>query len=299
MKKLFPIAAAALTGWAAVASPAVAQNREHQQLTAEARMLQEQTQQLAIAVAALSETLNQAVKAINTRIDDTNNANRKGFADQKLLIDNMANDVRVVRERTDDTNLRIATLREELEAVRGSMLAMQQQQQISLAPPPVVDPNAPIDPNAPVAVPAPVPAPLPSTLGLSPTRMFETARGDYFAGQYSLAISGFDAFLKAFPRSESAGEAQHLIGESYASQSRFEDAVAAYNAVIQNHPMSSIVPETYYKRGIAQERMGQIDAARESWESVVKTFPDSDGARLAKQGLDRLARQQRPPTPSP
>jgi tol-pal system protein YbgF len=125
--------------------------------------------------------------------------------------------------------------------------------------------------------------------------MLETARGDYFAGQYSLAITGFDAFLKAFPRSESAGEAQHYIGESYASQNRWEDAVTAYNAVIQNYPTSSIVPETYYKRGLAQERMGQIDAARASWETVVKMYADSDGARLAKQGLDRLARQK--PTP--
>ncbi len=296
MNKPFSIGAVALAAWTAAAVPATAQNREHQQLTAEARMLQEQTQQLAIAVAQLAESLNQAVKAINPRIDDVNNANRKGFADQKLIIDNVANDVRVVRERTDDTNLRIATLREELEAMRSSMLTLQQQ--VPLAPPPVFDPNAPVDPNASAAVqPAlPSPAPLPSTLGLSPTRMFDTARGDYFAGQYSLAISGFDAFLKAFPRSEMAGEAQHLIGESYASQGRFDDAVTAYNAVIQNYPTSTIVPETYYKRGIAQERLGQVDAARESWETVVKMFPDSDGARLAKQGLDRLARQ-RPPTP--
>jgi tol-pal system protein YbgF len=298
MNKLLSIGAVALAAWTAAAAPVMAQNREHQQLTAEARMLQEQTQQLAIAVAQLADSLNQAVKAINTRIDDVNNANRKGFADQKLIIDNMANDVRVVRERTDDTNLRIATLREELEALRSSVLTMQQQQQVALAPPPVVDPNAPIDPNAPAAVqpPPPSPAPLPSTLGLSPTRMLDTARGDYFAGQYSLAISGFDAFLKAFPRSEMAGEAQHLIGESYAAQGRFDDAVTAYNAVIQTYPTASIVPETYYKRGIAQERLGQVDAARESWETVVKMFPDSDGARLAKQGLDRLARQ-RPPTP--
>jgi tol-pal system protein YbgF len=294
MNKILSIGALALAGWMAAASSATAQNREHQQLAADSRMLQEQTQQLANALTALSEALNQAVKTINARLDDTTNATRKAFADQKLLIDNMANDVRVVRERTDDTNLRIATLREELEALRTSVLAMQQ---AALAPPPpVFDPNAPIDPNAPPPVAQPVvPAPLPSTVGLSPTRMLETARGDYFAGQYSLAITGFDAFLKAFPRSESAGEAQHYIGESYASQNRWEDSVAAYNAVIQTYPTSSIVPETYYKRGLAQERMGQIDAARESWETVVKMYPDSDGARLAKQGLDRLARQR--PTP--
>jgi tol-pal system protein YbgF len=296
MKKLFSIGAVALAGWTAAATPAMAQNREHQQMAADARMLQEQTQQLAIAVAALSESLSQALKTINARLDDTTNATRKAFADQKLLIDNMANDVRVVRERTDDTNLRIATLREELEALRSSVLAMQQSA-LAAPPPPVIDPNVPVDPNAPPP-PAPpvVAAPLPSTVGLSPTRMLETARGDYFAGQYALAITGFDAFLKAFPRSESAGEAQHYIGESYASQNRWEDAVAAYNAVIQNYPTSSIVPETYYKRGLAQERMGQVDAARASWEAVVKTYPESDGARLAKQGLDRLSRQ-RPTTP--
>jgi tol-pal system protein YbgF len=297
MKKILAVGAAALAGWTAVASPALAQNREHLQLAADTRMLQEQTQLLATAVAQLTDVLSQAVKTLNARLDETNVTSRKLFADQKVLIDNMANDVRVVRERTDDTNVRIANLREELEALRTSVVAMQQAAvQAAQAPPPIADPNVPIDPNAPPAVAPPVPVPLPSTAGLSPTRMFDTARSDFFAGQYSLAITGFDAFLKAFPRSESAGEAQHMIGESYASQNRWADAVNAYKAAIQMYPTSSIVPETYYKLGIAQERMGQIDAARMSWETVVKMYPESDGARLAKQGLDRLSRQ-RPTTP--
>jgi tol-pal system protein YbgF len=280
-------AAAAFIAWMA-APPVVAQNREHQQLAAEARMLQEQTQQLAIAIAALNESL----KAINARLDDSNNAARKAFADQKLLIDNIGNDVRVVRERTDDTNVRIATLREELEALRTSVLQMQQ---TALTPAPAVDPSVPVDPNAPplATTAPPAPAPLPSTLGLSPTRLFETARSDYFAGQLALAISGFEQFLKAFPRSESAGEAQFYIGESYYQQNKWPEAVAAYNLVVQNYPMSSAVPEAYYKRGVAQERLQQPDAARASYETVLKMFPDSDGARLAKQSLDRL-RTQRP-----
>ena len=65
--------------------------------------------------------------------------------------------------------------------------------------------------------------------------------------------------------------------------------------MIQNYPGTEHpCPTAYYKRGLAQERLGQIDAARASWETVVKSFPDSDGARLAKQGLDRLARQHAP-----
>jgi tol-pal system protein YbgF len=119
----------------------------------------------------------------------------------------------------------------------------------------------------------------------------DTAKADYFQGQYSLAITGFEQFLKAFPRSEFAGEARYYIGESYSQQNRWADAIANYALVVQDHATSPFVPEAYYKRGIAQERSGQLDAARASWETVVKSFPDSDGARLAKQSLDRLARR--------
>jgi tol-pal system protein YbgF len=295
-KRLLVVIVAAALAAPAVVAPAAAQNREHQQLAADTRMLQEQTQQLANTIAALSAALTEALKALNARIDETNNASRKSFADQKLLIDNMATDVRVMRERTDDTNLRIASVREELEALRTSVTAIQQTALAAAQPPLPVDPTIPVDPNAPPP-PAPVtPAPLPSTVGLSPTRMLDTAKADYFAGQYSLAITGFEAFLMAFPRSESAGEAHFYIGESYSSQNRWPDAIAAYNAVIQNAPTSSSVPDAYYKRGLAQERSGQVDAARASWELVVKLFPDSAAALLAKQSLDRLGRQ-RPPTP--
>ena len=36
--------------------------------------------------------------------------------------------------------------------------------------------------------------------------------------------------------------------------------------------------------------MGQLDRARESWETLLKTFPDAEVARLGKQNLDRIAR---------
>ena len=47
------------------AIPAAGQNREHQQMSAELRMLQEQTQQLALTLAQIGD----ALKALNTRMD--------------------------------------------------------------------------------------------------------------------------------------------------------------------------------------------------------------------------------------
>ena len=272
-------------------APAEAQNREHQQMTADVRMLQEQTQQLAIAVASANQALAEALKALGARLDATNGAMRKAFADQKLNIDDLGNDVRVIRERADDTNVRIAALREELEALRMTAQALQEAS--AAPPPPVVDPNAPVDPDAPTPASAPVqpaPLPLPSTAGLSPTRLYETARADYFSGQWTSALNGFEAFLRAFPRSEQADDAQFHIGETHYAQNEWAEAIAAYNQAIQNYPGTNAVPDAYYKRGLAHERLDQLDEARASWEAVAESFPESDAGRLAKQNLDRLGR---------
>ena len=274
---------------AAIPSAALAQNREHQQMAAELRMLQEQQQQLAVTLAAINQALTDSLKALAARLDDATGAMQKSFADQKLLIDNMAEGVRVTRERTGDTNVRIASLGEELEALRQTVQALQQ---ATVAPPAPVDPNVPVDPNAAAPAPAPSPAPLPSTAGLSPTRLYETARADYFAGQWNSAISGFEAFLRAFPRSEQADDAQLYIGETHFAQNQWAQAIAAYNQVVQSYPGTNSVPVALYKRGLAEERLGQLDAPRASWETAAKNFPDSDAGRLARQGLDRLGKPQ-------
>jgi TolA-binding protein len=68
----------------------------------------------------------------------------------------------------------------------------------------------------------------------------------------------------------------------------------AYNRVIVTYPKGDRVPEAYYKRGLAFDRLGQADRARESWETLMKQYPDSDMARLAKQNIDRLNRGKPP-----
>src|SRR6478752_296909 len=99
------------------ASPAAAADKAHQQLMAEIRMLQEQQQQLQQMVGGLTE----ALKVVTTKIDDQTGTNRKAFADQKLLIDNVVEGVRVLREKADDTNVRLSTVSQELEAVRQAV----------------------------------------------------------------------------------------------------------------------------------------------------------------------------------
>ena len=273
------------------AVPAVAQNREHQQMSAELRMLQEQTQQLALTLAQIGD----ALKALNARMETADQAAQKRFADQELLIKKLSDDVSAVRERSQDSDTRLRKLADEVEVLRSTITSLPSL--ISPAgPAPSPDSTSAIDPNAPASPSTPA-SQQPSTIGLSPSRMLDTAKSDYFSGSYASAVSGFDSLLRTFPTSEAAAEAQFMLGETYSQQKRYPDAVNAYTAAIQKFPRSMWVPEAYYKRGKAQESVGQPEAARASYEQLLKTYPDTPSAGLAKQALDRLGRQAAAPRP--
>jgi tol-pal system protein YbgF len=269
------------------AAPSSAQSRREMQLMADIRMLQEQTQQLQqqlqVAIAALSESL----KQLGSRLDDQAATTRKAFADQKLVTDTVGNDLRVIRERVDETNVRITSLSQEVEALRLAIPSF------PAGAMPTTDPTTTETPagaaSAPTS-PAQLPPAAPPPPGVSPQRLFDTAWSDFTAGQWTLCIEGFNTYLKSFPRSDAADDAQYYIGECQFADNKFAAAMDSYGRVISTYPKGDKVPDAYYKRGMAFDRLGQPDRAKESWETLMKTYPDSDMARMAKQQVDRLNR---------
>jgi tol-pal system protein YbgF len=268
------------------ATPAAA-DREHQQIMADLRMLQEQTQQLQ----ALMNGLGEALKAVNSRLEDQTSLERKAFADGKVQMDAISGDIRVVREKVDETNVRLGSLSQELESLR---LAIPER---GIAAPPAsttsenVPPLPTGDPAAAAAAPSTTAQPPPS--GISAPRLWQQSYGEYTSGNYSLAVQGFESYLKYFPKSPQAHEAQLYIGESLFLDKKDAEAVTAYDRVIANYLGSSSVPQAYFKRGQALERLGERDRARESFEVVMKEYPNSPQAGLAKQRLDSLSRPAR------
>jgi tol-pal system protein YbgF len=264
-------------------SSVIAADKETRQMMADIRMLQEQLQLVQNLFGSTIESL----KALNARIDQQVETNRKSFADQKLTIDAVAGDLRIVRERMDDNNVRIGSLTQEVDALRQTVL------QLNVATPPALPPIESGDPAASAgAAPAaafPPPSSAPAIAGgLSPQRAFDMAKADYYVGQYELAISGLEAYVRTFPKSEQAGEAQFLIGASYSQLGKHDKAVEAYDLTIRTYPRSSSIPEAYYRKGVALRSLRQLDEARQAFEWVIKNFPDSAEATLAKQGFDQL-----------
>ncbi len=129
-------------------SPLGAANREHEQLMADIRMLQEQNQRLQQALVSLADTL----KTVTARLDEQGAATRKGFADQKLVVDSVAGDLRVLREKLDETNVRLTSLSQDVDGVRDMIPKLAAQP----APLTSADPSAvPAQPPSPGTAPAP------------------------------------------------------------------------------------------------------------------------------------------------
>jgi len=278
-----PIAVALLLAVAAGRPvPLQAANKEHQQLMADLRMLQEQAQLLQNLIGSVTD----ALKAVNTRLDQQAETNRKAFADQKLVVDNLTNDVRVIREKLDDNNVRIGSLTQELDSLRQAM------QQISTRPAMTSETTDPASPDAAAAGPPPGQTPT-GGVGVSPTKLFEAARGDYMAGQYDLAIIGFTDYVKSFPKSDSVDDAQVGICTAYLADNKPDKAVEACDLAIRNYPTGDKIPEALYRKGMALSMLKDAEGARAAWDEVVKKYPDSAEAQLARQGLERLKRPDR------
>ncbi len=277
-------------------APSVAQNREHQQLFADLRMLQEQTQQLRLAVASLAE----AIAKVGARVDDQSNVTRKLFADQGLVIGALTDNARILREKLDATNVSMSKDAHELETMRQELTAQRTllTQIIALVTPApvVIDPSAPAPPPgtkpasglaqtpAVAAAPPPTVPPPPQ----NPQRAFDAAFGDYARGDFDMAIAGFEYYIKTFPSSPDAAKARFHIAESLYGKGSFKEAVTAYEQVITIHKETDWEPQALYKQGLAYEQLGQTDRARANWERVRKSFPNSSAFMLATQGLARI-----------
>ncbi len=263
---------AALT--AAGAAPVAAQSREQRQMMADLRILQVQAQEMQNMVGALNQALADALKALNTRLNEQTDASRRSFAEQKSIIDTVSNDLRVVREKLDDNNVRVGSLTQEVDSLRELITAMPRGADVPTDP-------AGGDPLA--AAP-----PAAGGLGASPERFWNMAMADYFGGDYDIAVQGFTSYLAQFPKTERADDAQLYIGNSYYQAGKYDQAVDAYQMTIRTYPSSELLSEAYFKLGESYRALKQPERARTAYQSVIKSYKDSTAAPIAQQRIEEL-----------
>ena len=225
---------------------------------ADLRILQEQTQQLQ----ALMNDLGEALKAVNSRIEDQTSLERKAFADGKVQMDTMSGDLRVVREKVDETNVRLGTITQELESLRqaipepGAMPPAARQHRRRRG----TRRDARRALRQPTAATPPVAA-----AGRSAAAAVRQLRAATTPPATTRSRSrGSTCYLRSFPKSTRAHEAQLYIGEALAWEKKDMEAVAAYDRVIANYPGSASVPHGVLQARAWRSSGSEKPRARES-----------------------------------
>lgn len=279
MRKSRAIAAGILVAGLLAPRPASADaDKEHKLLMAEIRMLQEEQQQLRAVLLGLGDTL----KALNVRLDADAGKQQKAFADQKLIVEGVAETTRILREKADETNVRLSSMTQELQSLR---------QTVASFPPPAPVMTLPVagEPTGdPAVAPTAPPPATPPPSNVSPAQMWDRVYAVYTGGQWDLAVEGFQSYIRTFPTSPQADDAQLYTGQSLYNAGKYAEAVTALQRVISNYPQSDSVPAAYYKIGLAYEAMKQFEPARKAFETVIKTYPKAFEATLAQQSLVRV-----------
>lgn len=146
-----------------------------------------------------------------------------------------------------------------------------------------------IEPNpAPPATPRAA-APAEQAQGLA---KYKTGQADYDAalatyekGKYREAISQFEAYAAAHPKSTLVGNALYWQGEARYSLGEYAQAVLLFKDVASTYPKHNKTPDALLKAGLSYAKLNDMENARFHWQIVTEDYPGSRAAGLAKKYL--------------
>lgn len=281
------------------AQPGFGVSKETVQMMTQLDNLQQQVMNLqntvATQTAILKTLVQQASENINSMkstIGKMQEAEQRNLASSSNQIDSLSTQVQQLSSSLDEAKGDISKL--------SGQVAQTQKMMETINATPQQGPNGDAQPGAqglaasPSASPAgaadspaqPPPAPDPDVL-------YKSAYTDYNQGQYPLAIQGFQQYLQDYGDTDLASNAQFYIGDSYYLQKDYKDAVKEYDKCIQAYPDGNKAAGAYLKKGFALLALGQRVTGERDLSTLVRKYPSTHEADLARQRLRSLSRASR------
>lgn len=124
----------------------------------------------------------------------------------------------------------------------------------------------------------------PTTAG-NATQLYDQATSDLTQGRYAMALNGYRNYLQRYADTDLADNAQYGVGECFFAQAKFDSALVEYKQVGVRWGSGDRAPAALYKVGLCQERLGRKDEAKQTFEDLVKRFPQSGEAQLARDRI--------------
>jgi tol-pal system protein YbgF len=251
---------------------------------------------------------------LTKRVEETSRALKDIQTDIKKLGTQMDNRAMLdLLQRVDELADEISLLRGELEVQASELEGIKKRQRelyldtdrrmreledrsigqaSTLAPVPVPASGSGTVTGSTPAAPAPtVPAPVSSATVAEEKVAYQLAFDSLKEGRYKKAKQQFNQFLKDYPSSIYAGNAQYWLGEANYVTRNFTQAITEFNQVIKLYPTSAKIPDAMLKLGYTHYELKQFGQARSVLQDLRTRHPNSTAARLAGKRLDRMRKE--------
>jgi tol-pal system protein YbgF len=120
----------------------------------------------------------------------------------------------------------------------------------------------------------------------SEKKTYDNAFALFQSGDYKGAADALEDFVKRYPSSAYAANAQYWLGNAYYAQRDYKNAIAAQEVVTTTYKDSPKAPDAMLNIASSYTELKDKKNAKKTLQQLVKNFPDSSAAQAAK---DRLA----------
>ncbi|MCL4783062.1 MAG: outer membrane protein assembly factor BamD [Bryobacterales bacterium] len=199
------------------------------------------------------------------------------LANLNSKVDQLANEMKYLRETMADVSQRMSAMERTLTDVSAAVNTM---------PPPPPGAGAGTAANTSPAVTAP--APNGGAPAVSASTLFENAKRDKSRGNFDLAIMQFEEYVRTFPGSASAPNAQYQIGEVHYIRKEYDKALEAFDALLERFPENDMTALGVYMKGMTLLKLGDRTKGAAEFRSLMKRFPNNEYAAKAKVQLQQM-----------
>lgn len=128
------------------------------------------------------------------------------------------------------------------------------------------------------------------------TESYQKALDLVHKSDFLTAVSSFKEFLKTYPKSELADNAQYWIGECYYAMKDYAKAIKEFQAVAEKYISSDKIAGALLKQAFSFVELNMLEEAKPFLNKVMKNFSGSDEAVRAKEKLDKIEQKLTPPS---
>lgn len=120
------------------------------------------------------------------------------------------------------------------------------------------------------------------------TQDFEAALATLRKGDFSAAQTSFLDFIKRYPQSGYKSSAWFWLANAQYALRDYRSAVTNFRSLLAADPGHLRAPEAMLSMANCQFELKDAKAARKTLEDIVKTYPQSEAAQVAKERLSKL-----------